>query len=145
MSECPVRGCCAHLLQYKAEHGLQTLLAIRRYAELSERGRAARIRVPVPRCSTCGTTEGKLFACLTCVHIACRNDTLLHYKMKAHALCLLSHTNTRSQHLLPPALFCAFRTPRLKSDRCARSALRDPCAQHAPQTILTRLLAGHCA
>ena len=88
MSECPVRGCCTHLLQYKAEHGLQTLLTVRRYAELAERGAAARPRVPAPRCMTCGTADGRLLACLTCVHIACQHDTPLHYKVHGHALCL---------------------------------------------------------
>ena len=88
MSECPVRGCCTHLLQYKAEHGLETLLAVRRYAELAERGATARPRVPAPRCMTCGTAAARLLACLSCVHIACQHDTPLHYKVHGHALCL---------------------------------------------------------
>ena len=89
MKGCPIRGCCAHLLQYKTEHGLQTLLTIRRYAELTERGRAASMGLPSPKCMTCGNADNKLFACLSCVHIACQDDTLLHYKMFGHALRLL--------------------------------------------------------
>lgn len=71
---------CSHLTKFKAEGGEKTLAILQKYKIQVTLG-----NLVAPRCTTCGTLTGRLFACLHCVHFACSDHLKSHYQHLNHS------------------------------------------------------------
>lgn len=70
---------CCHLTKFKAEGGDKTLDILHKYKIQVGLG-----NLVAPRCTTCGTLTGRLFACLYCVHFACSDHLKSHCQHLNH-------------------------------------------------------------